>query len=139
MRCVTRMDLKRTWTVNEFLLILEFIGKPLRADPSLPLLPYLQELLLSGIERSAQDLLNTVHSRFNSVSWEGIERTPLTINIPRAPFSLTGSPQPILDLTTLMKIQESEGVEGVELVGSKDLDGILAITWDERSSRAVRR
>lgn len=138
MRCVTRMDLKRTWTVNEFRLILEFIGKPLSADPSLPSMPYLQELLLSGIEWSAQDLLNMVHSRFNSVSWEGIERTPLTINIPREPFSLTGSPQPILDLTTLMKIRESEGVEGVRLVGFEDLDGILAITWDERSSRAVR-
>ncbi|KIO27552.1 hypothetical protein M407DRAFT_23238 [Tulasnella calospora MUT 4182] len=136
MRSVTKLELHSTRTVDEFFLVLEFIGKPLSADPSSPSLPCLQELLLTGEDWELQNLLDMVYSRFDSVSWEGIEQTPLTISIPRESFTSDGYPR-ILDLTMLMKIRETKGVARVQSVGSEDLDGQLAITWDERTSTVV--
>ncbi|KIO27553.1 hypothetical protein M407DRAFT_23239 [Tulasnella calospora MUT 4182] len=136
MRCVTKMELHSTETVEESLLVLEFIGKPLNADLSLPSLPCLQEFLLIDIGWHNLDLLDMVHSRFNSVLWQGMERTPLTISIPRNSITLDGYPR-IFDLTTLMKIRETKGVARVQFVGSEDLRGQLAITWDERTLKVV--
>ncbi|KIO15471.1 hypothetical protein M407DRAFT_34951 [Tulasnella calospora MUT 4182] len=138
MRCVTAMELTCTWKVDDTLRVLEFIGKPLNADPSLPSLPCLQELLLEGFDLHAQVLLDMVHSRFNSVSWEGVERTPLTITIPpkSLPYYYPGQ---ILDVITLVKILETKGVERVHLVYKEELDGRLAITWNEQTSKAAWR
>ncbi|KIO27887.1 hypothetical protein M407DRAFT_22939 [Tulasnella calospora MUT 4182] len=135
MRCFTRIELRSNW--NNTLRVLEFLGKPLSADPALPSLPCLQELLLEGEGDylHAHALLTMVHSRFNSMSWEGAERTPLIITI--LPKSLPYHyPWRVLDLITLVKIRKTKGVEQVQLVYEGGLDGRLAVTWDEETSKA---
>ncbi|KIO16009.1 hypothetical protein M407DRAFT_34355 [Tulasnella calospora MUT 4182] len=137
MRCVTRLEIENLSSEVELSFLLKFIGKPLRASPSLPSLPCLRELFLPGMRWNAQNALDMVHSRFNSVSWKSIERTPLTINIPRGAFSQGGLPRTFLDLTTLIRIRETHGVECVQFVGSEECDGTLAIAWDEETSEPV--
>ncbi|KIO26483.1 hypothetical protein M407DRAFT_24204 [Tulasnella calospora MUT 4182] len=134
MRCVTRMEIEDFFDVDECLVVLKFIGEPLSTDPALPSLPCLHELLLTGAGWTAQNVLDMVRSRFNSLLWPGTTRTPLTISISRGAFSVEGLPRPILDLNTLARIRETDGVECVWFVGSQERDGTLAITWDEKTS-----
>ncbi|KAG8901746.1 hypothetical protein FRC01_009751 [Tulasnella sp. 417] len=131
MRCVTRAESVYTFRVDEFVSVLEFIGKPLSGDPSLPSLPCLQKLVIRDIKGNARNLLDMVHSRFNSVSWKGGKRTPLTINFGRPYHHADDCARSILDLTTLMNIRETVGVERVGFVGSEQLDGTLAVICDE--------
>ncbi|KAG8898998.1 hypothetical protein FRC01_010704, partial [Tulasnella sp. 417] len=134
MRCVTKVEIEHIFTLGEFLSILKFIGEPIRSNPSLPSLPCLRELLLTGIGWTAQDVLNMVYSRFNSLSEVSAERIPLKIYMARGAFSRYASPRPILDLATLAQIRETNGVECVEFVGSEELDGSLAIIWNGETS-----
>ncbi|KAG8915132.1 hypothetical protein FRC00_007562, partial [Tulasnella sp. 408] len=134
MRCATRLEIEHLWSVEWCLLALKVISEPPSTDPSSPPLPCLQELLLYGIEWTSQNVLDMVRSRFNPLLWEGIKRTPLTIKMPRGAFLSNGLPRPIFDLTTLVKIRETDGVECIQFVGSEELSGSLAITWDERKS-----
>ncbi|KAG8917611.1 hypothetical protein FRC00_013401, partial [Tulasnella sp. 408] len=137
MRCTTRLELEDLRSVDESLRALKFIGEPLRTDPSSPSLPCLQELLLTGTNWTAQNVLDMVRSRFNSSLWEGTIRTPLTISVPRGALATYRRLQQIFDLTTLAKIREIDGVECFQFVGSGELDGSLAITWDEETSAPV--
>ncbi|KIO16010.1 hypothetical protein M407DRAFT_34356 [Tulasnella calospora MUT 4182] len=139
MRCVTRVEIGDIWGRDRFLVALRFIGEPQRANPSLPSLPCLRELVMTGTRWTAQDLLDTVPSRFNSQLWEDIEPTLLTITLPRGAFDSEGEPQPILDFATLARIRGVNGVECVRFVGADDLDGTLAITWDEDASAPAPR
>ncbi|KAG8917358.1 hypothetical protein FRC01_002504 [Tulasnella sp. 417] len=130
MRCVRTAEGTDALEVDDYASLLDFIGKPLSGDPSLPSLPCLQELVLSDIEGAAQNLLDMVHSRFNSASWKGGKRTPLTISFGCSRYPSHDCPRSILDLTTLMNIRETEGVERVQFVGSEQLDGTLAVICD---------
>ncbi|KIO26490.1 hypothetical protein M407DRAFT_24211 [Tulasnella calospora MUT 4182] len=138
MRCITRVEIRDVWVVEKYLLVLKFIGEPLSTDPVSPSLPCLRELLLTGTEWTTQSVLDMVRSRFSSPLWESTERTPLTISIPRGAFEYEGSEiRPIRDVITLSRIRETDGVECVRFVGSEELDGTLAIIWDEKTSAPV--
>ncbi|KAG8913900.1 hypothetical protein FRC01_004331 [Tulasnella sp. 417] len=129
MRCVTRVEIEPLWTEDQILSVFRFLGDPLSASPSLPSLPCLQEILFDGTFWNVQKVLDMLHSRFNSLSREHVERTPLRIRVkPR------GS-RPIIDLTTLIKIREMDRVESVQFLGPENVDGWLAITWDEEASK----
>ncbi|KAG8924031.1 hypothetical protein FRC00_005575, partial [Tulasnella sp. 408] len=132
MQCVTRLEIVRSlWNDDWSLLVMKFIGEPLSTDPSSPPLPCLQEIFLNSAEWFSQSLLDMVRSRFNPSLWENTERTPLTIKISRKASSTKRLPRLMFDLTTIMKIRETDGVECVQFVGSEELDGTLAVTWDE--------
>ncbi|KAG8915131.1 hypothetical protein FRC00_007561 [Tulasnella sp. 408] len=133
MRYVTRLEIDDVRSIDESLLALRFLGEPLSTDPSSPSLPGLQELRLTGIKWTAQNVLGMVRSRFNSLWWKGTEWAPLTISVSRA-FTKRGLPRPMIDLSTLAKIRETDGVECVQFIGMEELDGTLAITWDEEAS-----
>lgn len=118
-------------------IVLEFLGKPLATNKSLPSLPYLQELRIASGGWDTQDLLGMVHSRFCDLLWDTMERTLLTISVECGAFSSVGTPLPILDLATLVKIREVNGVKSLHLVGSKSPAGMLAVTWNEETSQPV--
>ncbi|KIO15654.1 hypothetical protein M407DRAFT_34385 [Tulasnella calospora MUT 4182] len=134
MQCVTRVEIDNTLIRQEVLIALGFAGEPQSANPSLPSLPCLRELVLGGRNWTAQNLLDMVRSRFNSRLWEGTGRTPLTISLPRRAFGPRIYPQAFVDLTTLAEIRGTDGIECVQFVGPEDLDGRLAITWNEETS-----
>ncbi|KIO26485.1 hypothetical protein M407DRAFT_24206 [Tulasnella calospora MUT 4182] len=134
MRCATRVVIGDAWSVDKCLPVLKLIGEPLSTDLALPSLPCLQELLLIGAGWTAHNLLDMVCSRFNSLLWESTKRTPLTISMSRRTFASNGVPRPISDLTTLARIREIDKVECVRFVGWEELDGTLAITWDDKTS-----
>ncbi|KAG8909045.1 hypothetical protein FRC01_007188 [Tulasnella sp. 417] len=129
MRCVTRVELGSCWADDEILSVSRFLGGPLGASPSLPSLPCLQEILFHGTFWNVQKVLEMLHSRFNSLSREHVERTPLRIRV-----KPMGS-RPIIDLTTLIKIRETDGVESVQFFRPEHVDDWLAITWDEETSK----
>ncbi|KIO25119.1 hypothetical protein M407DRAFT_244193 [Tulasnella calospora MUT 4182] len=79
-----------------------------------------------------------VQLRFAAFAKASLDPPALSINIWRGAFTLLGDPRPILDLPTLIKIREAEGIECVEFVGRHDADGTLAITWNEEASEPTR-
>ncbi|KAG8910914.1 hypothetical protein FRC01_006052 [Tulasnella sp. 417] len=133
MRCVTRVEIVAIWREDEVLSVLRFIGDPFSAGSSLPSLPCLREIIFDGTFWNLQTLLDMVHPRFNSLSWEHAERALLRVSVIRR--AVSGR---IIDLTTLTKLREMDGVESVQLLGPEQPDGCLAITWDEETSKPVR-
>lgn len=93
---------------------------------------------MPGAKWTAQGILGIVRLRFDQLLWEGTERTPLAISMSRGAFTSRGRPRPILDLSALAKIRETDGVDRVQFVGPEELDGTLAIIWDEEASAPAR-
>lgn len=137
MRCVTSVVIGEYQRQGGTRLVLQFLAKPLSTDPPSSSLPCLRELILIPVDWIVQDLLDSLQSRFDSLLWEAVERPPLVVKVARGAFSWLGSPRPILDYAALTQIRETKGVGRVELIGSKERDGMLAVVWNEEASRAV--
>lgn len=135
MRCATKLLINGSQPREDVLPILKLLGQPLETGASLPSLPCLQELRITSVGWSSQDLLDMVQSRFCGLSWNTMERTSLSIGLERRAFSRAGVPQPIVELAALGKIREIHGVRCIELADANDCDGMLAVKWDEQSSR----
>ncbi|KAG8910812.1 hypothetical protein FRC01_006115 [Tulasnella sp. 417] len=137
LRCLTRVSI----TVNDVQdvhAILRFLYQPLGPSPSTPSLPCLRELSLQSWGWNAQDILDMVQRRWTAFSEPNLDPPPLTINIWRGPFGWNDDRRPILDLATLDKIRGAKGVECVRVVEKHDVDGMLAIIWNEETSKPTR-
>lgn len=137
LRCVTRVRVAVT-EADGIYRIFRFLCQPLSPGASPPALPCLLKLVIASAGWNAQDLLDMVELRLSAFSKAGLNPPPLSINIWRGALTMHGRPRPILDLETLTKIRESEGIDRVESVGRQDADGTLAITWNEEASEPTR-
>lgn len=138
MRCATKVLIGGGRPREDVSQMLKFLGQPLKTSSSLPSLPCLRELIIKSVSWSIQDLLDMVQSRFCGLSKETVERTLLTILLERGTFSWARVAWPIIELTTLARIREMDGVGCIRLVGgARDSGGMLAVKWDEEASRPV--
>lgn len=137
MRSVTKVFIRERPREADISEALQFISKALPTSTSLPSLPHLKELLLPCGGWNTRELLEMVQSRFCALSWENMERTPLTITVQRGGFYWGGTPGPILDLATIVETRKTSGVQCVRLAGWKDPVGILAVVWSEEGSEPV--
>ncbi|KAG9050601.1 hypothetical protein FS837_004126 [Tulasnella sp. UAMH 9824] len=138
MRRVTGVAMQEGWRQVNASPVLRFLGEPLATSPSLPSLPCLQELRLPSEGWKTRDLLEMVQSRFCTVGWEAMERTPLTIHVQRRRVVLRkGGTWRILDFAAVVNIRNTSGVECFNLAGWKNPEDKLAVVWNEEASKVV--
>ncbi|KIO24158.1 hypothetical protein M407DRAFT_9096 [Tulasnella calospora MUT 4182] len=138
MRRVTKAIIGDSWRGEDVSAALQFLSKPLTTSTSLPSLPCLQELILPSVGWNTQELLEMVQSRFCALSWETMERTPLTINVQHEGVAWVNmNRRPIPDLVTVIEIRKTSSVKCFKPVGWTDPVGMLAVTWNEKTSQPV--
>lgn len=135
LRCVTKA-LVTTRQIPRTHAVLQFLHRPLSLSTSTPSLPCLQELEIMSTRWSALALLEMVQGRRTAFSESTLEQPPLTIIIWREAFTEWNyTPRSIVDLATLKKIRETEGVQCVQVTDPNPVFGTLAITWNEETSK----
>lgn len=134
LRCVTRL-LVSIDQVEEVRMVLRFLCQPLNPSASLPSLPCLREFVILSTCWSTHNLLDIVQSRLSLFSKSFLHPPPLAINVFPQAFLWKRTPRPFIDLITLIKIRETEGVECVKLLGEPNVAGTLAVTWNEEASK----
>lgn len=136
MRSVTEAVIEGGWDREVVCNIFRFFGQPLPNAISLPSLPCLQELQIDLGSWHTQDLLDMVRTRFTALSWDIMERTPLTITV-SCGYWMYKRRLNILDLATLTEIRRTLGVESIRFERDKYPSRMLAVTWNEGLSKPV--
>ncbi|KAG8914942.1 hypothetical protein FRC01_003859, partial [Tulasnella sp. 417] len=135
MRRVTRATIGEHTRAADVAVILRFLGQPITSNASLPSLPCLQEFRVPPGICNTSDLLEMVQSRFDALSWEPMERTPLTIIVQSGGIAFernpSRSPRRIFVFDTVVKIRDTSGVKRFQLVDWKEPEGMLAVVYSE--------